>query len=135
MDFFPTFTGLAGLDLPATQVFDGQSFLNILAGGEYDRDRAIFWHYPVYHHDFPASVIRKGDWKLIHHLHNDTRFLYNLEDDIGETTDLSGQHPEKADELYGLLVDWREDVKAELPVPNPDFDPERRYQWGRHPDR
>ncbi len=56
-------------------------------------------------------------------------------DDIGETTDLSGQHPEIAEKLYGLLVDWREDVKAELPVPNPDFDPERRYQWGRHPDR
>lgn len=135
VDFFPTFAGLAGLDLPSTQVFDGESFLNILTGGEYNRERAIFWHYPVYHHDSPASVIRKGDWKLIHHLHNDTRFLYNLADDIGETTDLSREHPEKADELYGLLVDWREEVKAELPVPNPDFDPERRYQWGRHPDR
>ena len=135
VDFFPTFAGLAGLDLPATQVFDGASFLNILAGGEFERERVIFWHYPVYHHDFPASVIRKGDWKLIHHLHNDTRFLYNLVDDIGETTNLIAQHPEKAEKLYGLLVDWREDVKAELPVPNPDFDPERRYQWGRHPDR
>jgi uncharacterized sulfatase len=135
VDFFPTFAGLAGMELPATQVFDGESFLNILAGGAYDRDRAIFWHYPVYHHDSPASVIRTGDWKLIHYLHNDTRFLYNLADDIGETTDLSRQHPEKTDELYGLLVDWREEVKAELPVPNPDFDPEQRYQWGRHPDR
>jgi arylsulfatase A len=135
VDFFPTFAELAGMELPAAQVFDGESFLNILAGGEYDRDRAIFWHYPVYHHDFPASVIRKGDWKLIHYLHNDTRFLYNLADDIGETTDLSRQHPDITDELFRLLVDWRADVKAEFPVPNPDFDPERRYQWGLHPDR
>jgi len=135
VDFFPTFAGLAGIDLPETQVFDGESILNILAGGAYERERGIFWHYPVYHHDFPASVIRKGDWKLIHYLHNDTRFLYNLTDDIGESIDMSGQHPEKADELYRLLVDWRAEVKAELPVPNPDFDQERRYQWGRHPDR
>jgi uncharacterized sulfatase len=135
VDFFPTFAVLAGLELPATQVFDGKSFLNILAGGAYDMDRAIFWHYPVYHHDFPASVIRKGDWKLIHYLHNDTRFLYNLADDIGETSDLSLQYPEKTDQLYRLLEDWRAEVKAEFPVPNPRFDPERRYQWGRHPDR
>ena len=135
VDFFPTFAGLAGMALPATQAFDGESFLNVLTGGAYDRDRAIFWHYPVYHHDFPASVIRKGDWKLIHYLHNDTRFLYNLADDIGETNELSRQHPEKTDELYRLLVDWRAEVKAEIPVPNPDFDPERRYQWAPHPDR
>jgi arylsulfatase A len=135
VDFFPTFAGLAGMELPATQVFDGESFLNILAGGAYNRDRAIFWHYPVYHHDFPASVIRKGDWKLIHYLHNDTRFLYNLSQDIGETNDLSRQEPEKTDELYRLLEEWRIEVKAEFPVPNPDFDPERRYEWGLHPDR
>jgi uncharacterized sulfatase len=135
VDFFPTFAGLAGIDLPERQVFDGKSLLNILAGGVYERERAIFWHYPVYHHDFPASVIRKGDWKLIHYLHNDTRFLYNLADDIGETTDLSGRNPEKADELYRLLSDWRAEVNAELPVPNPDFDQELRYQWARHPDR
>jgi len=135
VDFFPTFAALAGIDLPENQVFDGESFLNVLTGGEYEKERAIFWHYPVYHHDSPASVIRKGDWKLIHYLQNDSRFLYNLSEDIGETTDLSGQHPEKTEELYQLLVDWRVEVKAELPVPNPDFDPERRYQWGRHPDR
>jgi len=135
VDFFPTFAGLAGVDLPASQVFDGESFLNILAGGVYDGERAIFWHYPVYHHDSPASAIRKGDWKLIHYLHNDTRFLYNLAEDIGEHTDLSRQYPGKTDELYQLLVEWRGEVKAEMPVPNPDFDQERRYQWGKHPDR
>ncbi|KPL12129.1 MAG: hypothetical protein AMS26_18635, partial [Bacteroides sp. SM23_62] len=74
-------------------------------------------------------------WKLIHYLHNDKRFLYNLADDIGEISDLSLQYPEKTDQLYRLLEDWRAEVKAEFPVPNPGFDPERRYQWGRHPDR
>jgi uncharacterized sulfatase len=135
VDFFPTFAELAGVELPSTQVFDGESLLEVLTGGGFDMERAIFWHYPVYHHDAPASVIRKGEWKLIHYLHNDKRCLFNLAEDMGETTDLSGQEPEKTDELYRLLEEWRADVKAELPVPNPDFDPERRYQWGRHPDR
>jgi len=54
---------------------------------KYDKDRAIFWHYPVYHHDVPASAVRKGDWKLINYLNNDIIELYNLAEDIGETTD------------------------------------------------
>jgi uncharacterized sulfatase len=116
-------------------VFDGESFVGILAGSEHIRDRAVFWHYPVYHHDAPASVIRKGDWKLVHYLHNDQRYLYNLAEDIGETLDLSRQESGKADELFRLLEEWRKDVNAEFPVPNPAFDPERRYEWGRHPDR
>jgi len=135
VDFYPTFAELAGIALPETQEFDGESLLPLLEGKEADPERAVYWHYPVYHHDFPASVIRKGDWKLIHYLHSNTRILYNLSEDLGETTDLSSSHPEKADELYRELDRWRKDVGAENPVPNPDFDPDRRYEWGRHPYR
>ena len=134
VDFFPTFAEIVGVDLPESQVFDGESFVSILAGGEQEAGRAVFWHYPVYHHDFPASAIRKGDWKLIHYLNNDARLLYNLADDIGEEKDLHERFPDRTDELYRLLEEWRTSVGARLPVPNPDFDPERRYQWAPHPD-
>lgn len=135
VDFLPTFADLAGIDLPAEQVFDGISMVDILEGSAPNPERAIFWHYPVYHHDEPASVIRKGKWKLIHNLVNDRLFLYDLENDIGESTDLSQANPELTDELYRLLSEWRKDCQAEFPVPNPEFDPERRYEWGMHPDR
>jgi uncharacterized sulfatase len=135
VDFLPTFVELAGSKLPDQQVFDGMSLVSILEGSEHDPERAIFWHYPVYHHDEPASAIRKGKWKLIHNLVNGQRYLYNLEDDIGESTDLSQSKQEIADELYQLLQTWREDCRAEFPVPNPGFIPEGRYEWGRHPDR
>ncbi|MFO7933837.1 MAG: DUF4976 domain-containing protein, partial [Bacteroidales bacterium] len=117
------------------QEFDGESLLPVLAGAEPDAERAIYWHYPVYHHDRPASAIRKGDWKLIHYLANDSTLLYNLDADIGETSDMSRSNPEKTRELMALLDRWREEVAAEFPVPNPAFDPEKRHQWGTHPDR
>ncbi len=134
VDFYPTFAELAGILLPESQIFDGESLLPVMSGLEPDPERAIFWHYPVYHHDQPASAIRKGKWKLIHYLDKDSKILYNLDEDLGETTNLSESHPEKVKELYSLLEQWREDVQAELPVPNPDFDPDRRFEWGRHPD-
>ena len=135
VDFLPTFAELAGVDLPSTQVFDGVSMLPLMEGAAHDSDRAIFWHYPVYHHDEPASAVRKGKWKLIHNLVNDTRTLYDLEKDPGETTDLSGSETEIADELYRLLQTWRTECNAEFPIPNPGYIPEARYEWGKHPDQ
>jgi len=84
---------------------------------------------------WPASVIRKGDYKLIENLVDGSVELYNVADDIGETHNLAESMPDKTGELHGLLKKWQEDVNAEFPLPNPDFDPERRYEWGRHPDR
>ncbi len=133
VDLYPTLADLAGIPLPESQEFDGISLLPVLEGDEPDPDRAIFWHYPVYHHDKPASAIRRGDWKLIHHLNDNSRALYNLAGDMGETTDLSEKYPEKTEELFRELEQWSSRVHAEFPRPNPDFDPARRFEWGRHP--
>ncbi len=128
VDFLPTFAELAGTELPDEQVFDGISLVDLLEGSESDPERAIFWHYPVYHHDEPASAIRKGKWKLIHNLVNDRRYLYNLETDIGETTNLSQSEQEISNELYQLLDKWRSDCVAEFPLPNPGFIPHGRHE-------
>ncbi|MEM7370234.1 MAG: sulfatase [Bacteroidota bacterium] len=135
VDFYPTFVELANGTPPIEQELDGESFVPVLEEKSADPERAIFWHYPVYHHDVPASAIRKGDWKLIEYLTDERVELYNLKQDIGETQDLSAQHPDKRMELLTLLSEWRVSVAAEFPVPNPDFDPDRRKEWGRHPDR
>ena len=45
--------------------------------------------------------------------------LYDLGKDIGETLDLSGEMPEKRDELLRMLHDWRESVGAPMMSPNP----------------
>ncbi len=136
-DLFPTFVELAAGELPAEseQIIDGQSIVSVLLGKNSEKERAIFWHYPVYHHDIPAGAVRKGDWKLIENMESGDISLYNLSVDIGETTDLSEAYPQKAKELYTLLKKWQEDVDAAMPIPNPDFDEARRYNWGIHPDR
>ncbi len=131
VDFYPTLLEIAGAEKPGNQVLDGKSMLPVLFRNEYDKDRAIFWHYPGYHHDVPAGAVRKGNWKLVENLVFRTVSLYDLETDISETTDLSKAFPEKTRELYLLLKGWQKGVKAEFPVPNPDFNAERRFEWGR----
>jgi arylsulfatase A len=135
VDFYPTFLELAGVKKTDGQVLDGESLVPELTNNEYDPERAIFWHYPVFHHDVPAGAVRKGDWKLVQNMISGKVSLYNLRDNISETLDLSGLYPEKTEELSEVLKNWQKEVHAEFPKPNPDFDESRRWEWGNHPGR
>jgi arylsulfatase A len=135
VDFYPTLLDIAGAEKPNGQILDGKSILPELLENKDDLERTIFWHYPVYHHDVPAGAIRKGHWKLIENLVSGKVSLYNLQADISEAVDLSDLYPEKTKELKILLRNWQKEVKAEFPMPNPNFDKKRRREWGIHPDR
>jgi uncharacterized sulfatase len=133
VDFYPTFLEIAGIKRHPDHVLDGESLLPLLKEtGELQRD-AIFWHYPHYHHSTPAGAIRQSDWKLIEFYEDNRLELYDLKTDIGERKNLSAEMPQKARELHGKLAAWRRSVGAEMPTANPDFDPARRTEWGRHP--
>ena len=41
--------------------------------------------------------------------------------------------PDKAGEMLEMLEAWRREVKADMPEPKGDFDPDRRRKWGHHP--
>ena len=134
-DLFPTFAEIAGAALPEDQTIDGISLVPVLEGEPADTSRAIYWHYPHYHHSVPAGAVREGEYKLIAFYDDGRLELYNLAEDIGETNNLAETMPEKAQALQAKLVQWRTDVGAEMPVSNPDFDVARRGEWGTHPDR
>ncbi len=54
--------------------------------------------------------------------YDDSSFeLFNLEDDLGETNDLSSKMPDKVEELDVALQSWLESVGAKLPRPNPGY--------------
>ena len=109
--------------------------LPALTQNKSDIEREIFTHYPVYHHEQPMSALRKGDWKIVENLVNGEVELYNLKYDVNEMTDLKFSYLEKLNALKSALSKWQTNTKAQMPTPNPDFDPSRRYEWGKHPDR
>lgn len=135
-DLYPTVLDAAAAKPAAGQIIDGVSLSPLLrAGGRrpgnWKRDD-LFWHYPHYHPGgaTPYSAIRSGNWKLIQ-FHEDNRAeLYDLEKDPGETTDLAARTPNKVRDLRARLHHWREQVGAQMPVPNPDYDPARATLTG-----
>jgi arylsulfatase A len=128
VDFFPTILEMAGVAPDPQRVIDGISFVPVLKqAGKLTRE-AIYWHYPHYHNTTPGGAIRAGDWKLIEYFEDGRVELYNLREDLGETEDLAASMPEKAAELRKKLADWRKSVGAQMPTPNPDYDPEKDKQ-------
>jgi uncharacterized sulfatase len=128
-DLMPTFCEAAGAKLP-DQPIDGTSLVPLLADPEAELSReAIYFHYPHYHHSRPAGAIRLGPWKLIEFFDGAPLELYHLEKDLGETTNLADEMPEKARELQKKLAEWRRAVGARMPKPNPKYDPDRAHEW------
>lgn len=124
-DFYPTMLEMAGLDLIPEQHCDGVSFLPLFKGAEsLDRD-AIFWHYPHYGNQggTPGCSVRSGDYKLIEFFEDGRTELYNLKEDVSEEHDLASDKPELTKTLKDALADWREEINAIIPEPNPDYEP------------
>jgi arylsulfatase A-like enzyme len=122
-DFFPTLLEAAGAKPPPGQKLDGVSLVPLLRGGSLP-ERALFWHYPHYGNQggAPGAAIRMGDWKLIEWFEDRRVELFNLAQDIGETTDLSRSEFARAGALRAQLRAWQREVGARFPTVNPHYD-------------
>ena len=122
-DFYPTLLEIANLEPRPDQHVDGVSLVPLL-NGQTLADRPLYWHYPHYGNQGgePSSIIRQGDWKLIHYYEDGRHELYNLADDPSEQHDLASQEPDRTSEMYDTLKKWLESVDAAYPTANPNFD-------------
>ena len=131
-DVYPSILELACLPLRPEQHLDGVSLQPLLTGKAESLDRkAIYFHYPHYHHINtmgPAGAVRMGDYKLVEVFETGAVELYNLKDDLGEQHDLSKTMPELIGQLTNMLHDWRESSGAVMPVPHPDYSPEKDWR-------
>ena len=106
IDFMPTFARLAGYNVPTDRTIDGVDQTALLLGRS-SKGRESFL--------YGGNALRQGKWKYLKAKHRvpgyarDTRRqeveeLYDLESDIGETTNLAAKHPKKVAELKALMA-------------------------------
>ena len=124
-DYYPTLLEMAGLPPRPQQHVDGVSIVPLLKGGT-QPERPLFWHYPHYSNQGggPGGAVRVGDFKLVEWFEDMRVELFNLRDDLGEKHDLASQMPEKTAALRKLLHDWRQGIHADMPSPNPAYQPD-----------
>lgn len=79
-----------------------------------------------------VSAIRHGDWKLIEFFETGACELYDLRRDLGEQHDLAATQPDRVQSMQIALSDWRKQVAAQMPEPNPKYDPQRATDLGKN---
>ncbi|MEZ6045374.1 MAG: sulfatase-like hydrolase/transferase [Planctomycetaceae bacterium] len=133
IDLLPTILELSGNTLTKEASIDGVSLAPVVLHDEKLPARDLFWHYPHYHHCAPSGVVRSGRYKLIEEYEEGKLELYDLQADLGEEHNLVEDQPELAKELQQKLSHWREEVHANMPTENPNWNPERAGEWHRRP--
>jgi len=128
-DFYPTILDLVGVELKPDEHQDGRSLVPVLEGGTLS-ERPLFWHYPHYGNQGgePSSIIREGDWKLIHYYEDGREELYNLKEDLEETNNVATVHPEIVEELSKKLFAYLNEVGARYPEKDPEYRAELEKQ-------
>ncbi len=116
-DLFPTLLDLAGLALRSSDHVDGRS----LWQASDETRRPLYWHFPHYHGsgNRPSGALRSGRYKLVEYFEDGRTELYDLESDLGESTDLRAALPDTASQLHAALRQWRREVGARMPTVPP----------------
>jgi arylsulfatase A-like enzyme len=107
LDILPTSVAAAGGRLPTDRVYDGVDIVPYVTGQKLGPPHDMLaWR------RLPLFSIRQGDWKLWESVNDKSgkygeyKLLFNLKDDLNETTDLAARNPEKVKELEALARKW-----------------------------
>lgn len=115
LDLFPTLVRLCGGEIPADRKMDGNNIFPLLAGerGAPGAEDFYYWF----------SAVRLGNWKYREGFlklgpksakNPAVKQLFNLKDDIGESTNLADQYPEKVQLLSGKLRTFVKDCRQSV---------------------
>ena len=107
-DIYPTVLDVLGLQLMPEQHIDGISLKPALSGSKIPFKRNLYWTYPSNHGlGHKASVaMRQGRYKIIYWPRNGATELYDVDNDISESNNLSKSHPELTTALMNKMKSW-----------------------------
>ncbi|MDY0167005.1 MAG: arylsulfatase [Thermoguttaceae bacterium] len=116
-DWFATAAELAGADLPDGR--DSISFVPTLKGRPADQAEHEFLYWEFHERGFTQAALYQGRWKGLRERSMDAPLqLYDLQNDLGETTDVAAEHPEIAARLDAYLRTARSE-SPDWPVREP----------------
>ncbi len=112
LDLMPTMLEMAGVQPHPQRKLDGVSLSPVLLRGESLGQRKLYWNH---------KAMRDGKWKLIVNGKgaNKEVGLYDLETDIGETSNLAASNSDRVETMLSDLRTWTDDVNSDV-TPQPD---------------
>ena len=117
IDIVPSLLEIAGAEPPMNANFDGEELSKTLLGEkQQSRKAAIYFRRPPDRKQFkgdenlPDLAMRYKQWKFYCDYDGSRPELYNLSEDLGETTNLKDKQPALVEKLTAELVAWHESL-------------------------
>ena len=109
IDLLPTFANLAGAKIPDDRIIDGKNIWPIISG----KEGALSPHDIYYYYKGNRlESARQGKWKIRRSgKQSQSVELYNLEDDISESKNLSPKNPELIEVMLKKMDEFDKDLK------------------------
>ncbi|QEL14181.1 sulfatase family protein [Limnoglobus roseus] len=123
IDLLPTCVTVAGSMVPADPIIDGRDLSPVLFGTGTQSPREAHYYFNGYN----LQAVRQGPWKLAIAPQTDAADkttveasktnprLYNLDTDIGETTNVADRHPEIVEKLKSLAMKMNDEIGGNAP--------------------
>jgi arylsulfatase A-like enzyme len=124
IDLLPTCVALAGGQVPAEPVIDGRDISALLLGQSKQSAREAHYYFASYN----LQAVRQGPWKLAVAPQNEAKGrdlpddvkasavrLYNLDEDIGERSNVADKHPDVVAKLQGLIAAMDAEIGGKEP--------------------
>lgn len=107
LDILPTLIAVSGGERPADRTLDGTNMLPVLEHPEAAEPRTFFFQYRKY------AAVRHANYKLLRTNPDKPFMLFDLDQDLSETTDLADQKPKIAKQMKAAYAAWEQRVQAE----------------------
>jgi len=105
LDIFATINSLSKAPIQNNKPLDGVNLIPFLQEKGMPHQNIYIRKY-----DNDLHAVRDGDLKLVVKWKGSKKELYNLNDDIGETNDISSQFPEEVIRLNNILQEWESEL-------------------------
>ena len=113
LDLLPTACALAGIEPPRDRVLDGANLLPLFQGQPIQRPHPLYWQYDFAISQPWVTALRDGPWKLLANATLDVFELYRVADDVGEQQNLADQHPDRVQQMAGVMQRLHAEIAAE----------------------
>ncbi|PKQ64262.1 N-acetylgalactosamine-6-sulfatase [Labilibaculum filiforme] len=111
LDIYPTILEATGIKHPNSEKLDGVNLFPYLKGENKNAPHdVLFWRYS----DGAGYAVRKGKYKMVLSGYKKEFFLFDIDNDPYEHTNLSAELPAKLAELKGLYAEWNKETVPAL---------------------
>ncbi len=107
LDIYPTLCSAARIKAPSTTQLDGVDLIPYFSNNYNEAPHEhLFWFANR------MGAVRSGKWKML--IDEDYHYLFNLEEDMGETKNVMRENPEVMQELLAAYFNFRNQMPAYL---------------------